>query len=350
MPLLWHTLHSGGGSPQRDSLSKILIIGASWVGDAVLSQPLLAALKQREPGCELDVLAPPWTRGVLARMPEVDHILDNPFGHGQLQLLARRNLGKQLRQADYQQAIILPNSLKSALIPWFAHIPLRTGYMGEMRQLLLNDTRLLDRVALPLMVERFAALALSKGAVLQRPLAAPRLTVDLEQQAATLLHFHLTPDRPVAVLCPGAEFGPAKRWPVRHFVTVARLLIAQGFQVWLLGSKKDQPIAAQLAQEVDGPVHNLCGATTLGQAVDLMATAQRVISNDSGLMHVAAALDRPMVAVFGSSSPEFTPPLSARAQVIRLGLPCSPCFKRECPLGHLKCLEDLTPERVMARW
>ena len=154
----------------------------------------------------------------------------------------------------------------------------------------------------------------------------------------------------MAVLCPGAEFGPAKRWPVRHFAMAARELIAQGFQIWLLGSKKDQPIAEQIARAVEGPVHNLCGATDLAQAVDLMAAAQRVISNDSGLMHVAAALDRSLVAVFGSSSPEFTPPLSARAQIVRLGLPCSPCFKRECPLGHLKCLEDLTPERVMACW
>jgi len=331
-------------------LSKILIIGASWVGDAVLSQPLLAALKKRDPEGELNVLAPPWTRGVLTRMPEVTRVFNNPFGHGQLQLLARRTLGKQLRQAGYQQAIILPNSFKSALIPWFARIPLRTGYVGEMRQLLMNDTRVLDRSALPLMVERFAALALPKGTPLQRPLGAPRLTVDLEQQAATLLRLHLTLEQPVAVLCPGAEFGPAKRWPVRHFAMAARELIAQGFQIWLLGSKKDQPIAEQVARAVEGPVHNLCGATDLAQAVDLMAAAQRVISNDSGLMHVAAALDRPLVAVFGSSSPEFTPPLSARAQVVRLGLPCSPCFKRECPLGHLKCLEDLTPERVMACW
>ncbi len=350
MSLLRNALHSGGGSPQRGSLSKILIIGASWVGDAVLSQSLLAALKAHDHGCTIDVLAPPWTRGVLERMPEIDHIIDNPFGHGQLQLLARHALGKQLRQARYQQAIILPNSFKSALIPWFARIPLRTGYVGEMRPLLMNDTRVLDSSALPLMVERFAALALPKGAALQRPLAAPRLTVELEQQAATLLRFKLTLEQPVAVLCPGAEFGPAKRWPVRHFVTAGRQLIEQGYQVWLLGSKKDQPIAAQIARELAGPVHNLCGTTDLGQAVDLMAAAERVISNDSGLMHVAAALDRPLVAVFGSSSPEFTPPLSTRAQVIRLGLHCSPCFKRECPLGHLKCLEDLTPERVMARW
>ena len=331
-------------------MSRILIIGASWVGDAVLSQPLLAALKRRDPGCDIDVLAPPWTRGVLTRMPEVTRILDNPFGHGQLQLLSRRALGRQLRQAGYRQAIVLPNSLKSALIPWFARIPLRTGYVGEMRHFLLNDARVLDRTALPLMVERFAALALEKSERLQQPVPAPRLEANLAQQAATLRRLNLSLAQPVAVLCPGAEFGAAKRWPVRHFAAAAQQLMAQGFQIWLLGSKKDQPIAAQIALAVTGPVHNLCGATDLAEAVDLLAAAQRVISNDSGLMHVAAALDRPMVAVFGSSSPEFTPPLSDQAQVVRLGLPCSPCFKRECPLGHLKCLEDLTPDRVMARW
>ncbi len=350
MPLLRHPLYPCGWGPKRNSLSKILVIGAAWVGDAVLSQPLFAALKKQSFDCEIDVLAPSWTQGVLARMPEVTHILDNPFGHGELRLMNRRTLGKQLMQQGYQQAIVLPNSLKSALIPWFARIPKRTGYVGEMRQLLLNDARPLDSAAYPLMAERFAALALPRDSVLQRPVPFPRLHANLEAQAATLKRLNLTLDPPVAVLCPGAEFGPAKRWPVRHFATAARQLISQGFQVWLLGSKKDHPIAAQLAREVDGPIHNLCGATSLGEAVDLMALAQRVISNDSGLMHVAAALCRPLVAVFGSSSPEFTPPLSNEARVVTLNLPCSPCFKRECPLGHLNCLENLTPDQVMVRW
>ncbi len=350
MPLLWHPLYSGGRGPKHNSLNKILVIGAAWVGDAVLSQPLFAALKKQSPDCGIDVLAPSWTQGVLARMPEITHILDNPFGHGQLRWIARRALGKELRREHYQQAIILPNSFKSALIPWFAQIPRRTGYVGEMRHFLLNDKRDLDRSAHPLMVERFAALALPQNGVLQGPVPFPRLHADLEAQAATLHRLNLTLNPPVAILCPGAEFGPAKRWPVRHFATAARQLIGQGFQIWLLGSKKDHPIAALLSHEIDGPIYNLCGTTNLSEAVDLMAAAQRVISNDSGLMHVAAALDIPLVAVFGSSSPEFTPPLSNRAQVVTLKLSCSPCFKRECPLGHLKCLEDLTPDRVMARW
>ncbi len=331
-------------------MSKILVIGAAWVGDAVLSQPMLAALKQREAGAEIHVLAPPWTHGVLQRMPAVSQVLDSPFRHGELALGARRQLARQLKAAGYGQAVVLPNSFKSALVPWFAGIPRRTGYVGELRQWLLNDARPLDREGLPLMVERFAGLALPAGARLEKPVPRPRLVADLRGQAAALERLGLDLGRPVAVLCPGAEYGPAKRWPVRHFAAAARLLAAQGFQIWLLGSAKDRPVGETLVQEAGTPIRNLCGLTPLAEAVDLMAAARRVISNDSGLMHVAAALDRPLAAVFGSSSPRFTPPLSEQARVVSLNLPCSPCFKRECPLGHLRCLEDLAPETVMQAW
>jgi heptosyltransferase-2 len=331
-------------------LNRVLIIGAAWVGDAVLSQPLMAVLKARDPQAEIHVYAPPWTQGVLERMPEVSRVLTNPFGHGRLGLGARRTAGAKLRPEHYRQAILLPNSFKSALVPWFARIPKRTGYVGEMRRLLLNDARVLDKVKLPLMVERFAALALAPDEALPRPVPHPRLVPNPAEQAQTLRSLHLSLDEPVAVICPGAEYGPAKRWPTRHFASVARALIGQGFQVWLMGSPKDRAIATEIAAQLAGPVFNLCGETTLSQAVDLMALASRVVSNDSGLMHVAAALDRPMAAVFGSSSPEFTPPLSPHARVVRLGLECSPCFQRECPLGHTKCLEDLGPEHVMSVW
>ncbi len=331
-------------------MSKILVIGAAWVGDAVLSQSLFSALRARDTAAEIHVLAPAWTHGVLQRMPEPGRVLHNPFGHGELSLGARRKLGQQLGTAQYDQAIVLPNSFKSALVPWFAGIPQRTGYVGELRQLLLNDSRILNRAALPLMVERFAALAQPPGGIPGQSFNPPRLIPDPDNQAKVMHQLGLTGELPVAVFCPGAEFGPAKRWPAHHFADLARQLTAQGFQIWILGSGSDQPIGAAIAASVQGPVHNLCGNTTLSDAVDLMAVAARVISNDSGLMHVAAALNRPLVALFGSSSPEFTPPLSDNAHVLRLGLPCSPCFKRECPLHHLNCLEHLTPEQVMACW
>lgn len=330
------------------TIGKILVVAPSWVGDAVMTQPLFRRLRERHPGALLDILAPAWTLPIFRRMPEVHHALPNPFGHGELGLAARFQLGRGLARDGYDQAVILPNSLKSALVPFFARIPIRTGYVGEMRWGLVNDVRPLDKNALPLMVERFAALADPKGVPLVRPVAGPRLKVDEERRQAALRGLGLTTEPPVAAFCVGAEYGPAKQWPAEHFATLARLLQGRGHQVWLLGSAKDGEIGACIESLAPGACINLCGRTNLDQAVDLLASASLVVSNDSGLMHVAAALDKPMVALYGSSSPGFTPPLSTRAKVLSLQLPCSPCFERECPLGHFDCMTKLSPERVLA--
>ena len=325
---------------------KILVISPSWVGDTMLMQPMLVRLKQRHPESQIDVLAPPWTAALLYAMPEVHEVIVNPFPHGALQLGTRYRFGKQLRSARYDQAIVLPNSLKSAFVPLFAHIPLRTGFVGEMRYGLLNDARKLDKTALPLMVERFAQLAENSGGTIPRPLATPRLDVSAAQRDATLQKLSLTLDKPVAVFCPGAEYGPAKRWPASYFAETAQRLQHQGYAVWLIGSAKDKEFADQITALGNPECHNLCGSTNLTDAIALLSCAQIVISNDSGLMHLAAALDRPMLALFGSSSPQFTPPLSAHAKIIKLDLECSPCFKRECPLGHFNCMKLLTPDLV----
>jgi heptosyltransferase-2 len=325
---------------------KILIIGPSWVGDAMLMQPMLLRLRQRHPECRIDVLAPPWTAALLGAMPEVDEVIINPFPHGALELGARIKLGKQLRGAQYDQAIVLPNSLKSALVPFFAHIPLRTGFVGEARYGLLNDARKLDKKFLPLMVERFAQLAEDRNGSIPRPLANPRLDVSAAQRDATLQKLELLTDRPVAVFCPGAEYGPAKRWPVPYFAEIAQRLQNHGFAIWLVGSGKDREIADKIISMGNPACRNLCGSTSLEDAIALLSCADLVISNDSGLMHLAAALDRPMLALFGSSSPQFTPPLSKKAEVVKLDLKCSPCYKRECPLGHFNCMMKLTPDLV----
>lgn len=327
-------------------MRKILIIGPSWVGDTMLMQPMLLRLKRRHPDSSIDVLAPPWTAALLRAMPEVSEVVINPFPHGALQLVARYRLGKQLRAAQYDQAIVLPNSFKSALAAFFARIPQRTGFVGEMRYGLLNDARSLNKTKLPLMVERFAQLAEDKRGKIPRPLPHPRLEISAAQRDATLLELGLTLDQPVAVFCPGAEYGPAKRWPVAYFGEIAQRLQQQGYAVWLIGSAKDKETADKIIALGNPECRNLCGSTGLADAIALISCARLVISNDSGLMHLAAALDIPMLALFGSSSPQFTPPLSAQAQVIKIDIKCSPCFKRVCPLGHFNCMMKLTPDLV----
>ena len=327
----------------------ILIIGPSWVGDMVMAQTLFVCLKRQHSDCQIDVLAPEWSRPLLERMPEVREALSFPLGHGAFELTTRRRIGQQLR-GRYDQAILLPNSLKSALVPYFAGIPKRTGWRGEMRFGLLNDIRTLDKARYPLMIERFMALAYAPGAELPKPYPKPRLAIDPASRDAALERFGLSLDRPVLALCPGAEFGEAKRWPAEHYAAVADARLRQGWQVWLFGSQKDAPGGEEIREWVtpgfEEDVYNLAGPTSLAEAIDLLSCASAVISNDSGLMHVAAALDRPLVAVYGSTSPGFTPPLASQVEVVRLGLECSPCFDRTCRFGHYDCLRLLQPSLV----
>ena len=326
----------------------ILVVGPSWVGDTVLSQPLLRLLQERHPGAAIDYLAPPWTLPLLARMPEVRRGIVNPFGHGALQLGERRRLGMQLRDASYDLAVVLPNSWKSALVPWFAGIPQRRGFRGEARWGLLNDLRRLNEQALPQMVQRFAALALPPDDAPPAALPNPVLQSSAEQQKRLLTRLGLDSARPAIAFCPGAEYGPAKRWPERHFAALALMIAGRGHAVWLVGSPKDHAVAETIVHESGGMCINLCGKTDIAEAVDLLAAARMTVTNDSGLMHVAAAVGRPVIALYGSSSPRFTPPLSDDARILTLQLDCSPCFERTCPLGHLNCLNELTPDRVFA--
>lgn len=340
--------------------TNILIVGPSWVGDMVMAQVLFIVLKQREPDCRITVLAPAWSRPLLERMPEVDAAVDMPVGHGKLDLGARRELANSLSPKKYDWSIVLPNSFKSALIPAFAGIPKRSGWRGEMRFWLLNDIRLLRKASYPLMVERFAALAYPPNYALPKPLPRPALRASAARVDSLKARLGLSVDRPVLALCPGAEFGPAKRWPEQYYAEVAAAMMARGWQVWLLGSERDQPVGQaiiealsnveQVQPQTEGrtQVFNLAGRTELADAIDLLSAATLVVSNDSGLMHIAAALARPLVVLYGSTSPGFTPPLADQVEVLSVPVDCGPCFQRECPKQHLKCLKDLKPDLAMA--
>lgn len=323
----------------------ILVVGPAWVGDMVMAQSLFKVLKLEQPHVSIDVLAPSWSVGLLSRMPEVRSLIPHSLGHGQWVFKQRRHLAQKISALHYQQAIVLPNSWKSALIPFLAKIPQRTGYVGELRFGLLNDIRRLGKLSKT--VEQFAALGLSaqdsrKGELVPRP----RLLPGNVEQAFQRLHLTWY-SRPLLILCPGAEYGLAKQWPLEYYAVVAKHQSAQGWQVWLLGSEKDVQTGAQIAHLVGKNCLNLCGQTTLQEVVDLMSIAQAVITNDSGLMHVAAALDKPLIAIYGSSDPLKTPPLSDEARIISLYLKCSPCFQRICPLKHSNCLRDIKPEQVL---
>ncbi|AZO11887.1 MULTISPECIES: lipopolysaccharide heptosyltransferase II [unclassified Mesorhizobium] len=317
----------------------ILVIGPRWVGDMVMSQCLFSALKEQHPNAAIDVLAPGWAAPLVKRMPEIRYQIDFPLMPGALEFGSRRRFGRLLR-GRYDIAYVLPGSWKSALIPFFARIPRRVGHLREMRYGLLTDI-----VPLPDALKRRTARAyfsLAQGGTFR----APQFIVDADNQAALLDRFGLASGKFVALM-PGAEFGPAKRWPGEYYAELARAMMAKGLGVALLGSKKDASVTGEIAALAPGAV-DIAGKTKLEDTIDLIAAAKLAVSNDSGLMHVAAAVGTPIVAVYGSTSPENTPPLSDRSELIWLHLSCSPCHSKTCPLGHLNCLKTLDVARVEA--
>ena len=324
----------------------ILIVGPSWVGDMVMAQSLFKIVKAQYPAQNIDVLAPAWSLPIVARMPEVRDGIASETGHGEVGLGKRREIGHALRDRGYGRAIIVPRSFKSALIPWFAKIPVRTGFRGESRYMLINDMRELDRNILNQTVKRFAALGVEAG----DPMPAipnPALRVSKARQDELVEALSLDTSRPIVAMMPGAEYGPAKCWPLQYFAELAAMLDDSGFSVWVMGSDKDRAAGDVLSK--GGHAINLCGQTALVDVIDLVAMCQQVVSNDSGLMHVAAAVGVHVHGIYGSSSPLFTPPLTDRRDIHTLNLECSPCFERECPLGHLRCLKEILPAQIHAK-
>ena len=332
---------------------KILVLGPAWVGDMVLAQSLFKTLKINMPDCIIDVAAPAWTLPLLERMPEVSGRIALPFKHGELAFWQRIQFGKSLKNAGYTQAIILTNSFKSALLPWAAGIPKRTSFLGEMRYGLVNDISQLDKNKLKKTVERFVFLGLDKNQNLPETLPNPQLISNKNNALESLKRLGLTePNSKILGLCPGAEYGEAKRWPAEYYAEVANEVLKEGWQVWLFGSDKDVPVTTRINQLTQNKCLDLGGKTKLGEAIDLMSLCDTIVSNDSGLMHITAALNKKLIAIYGSSDPAHTPPMSPNAVIEYLALACSPCFKRECPLAgnaHLRCLNDIKPSQIICQ-
>lgn len=327
------------------AINKILIVGPSWIGDMVMAQSLFITLKKQNPGVSIDVLALAWTKPLLERMPEVNKAITMPVSHGQFGWKMRKNLGHELKQTGYDQAIVLPNSWKSALIPWFAGIPVRTGWKGEIRYGLINDIRQLDKQALPLMVQRYVSLAYPASQSKTAPdYPIPKMVAN----SVVTLPPMLSANQKRLILCPGAEFGPAKQWPTTHYADLAKSYLEQGWQILILGSEADRNTGNEISSLVnDDNLFNLCGETKLDEAIDILATADQVVSNDSGLMHIAAALQKPLVAIYGPTSPNFTPPLAPTATIAQTYVDCGPCFQRDCPEKHHNCMRKISSEHIL---
>ncbi len=313
-----------------------------------MAQSLFITLKQQFPNAVIDVVAPKWSLPMLERMEQVREGIPLPVGHGALGLSTRWQIGRSLRARRYDWSITLPRSFKSALIPWFAKARRRIGYRGEMRYGLLNDIRELNKDILTQTVQRYVALGLPERHLLAPPIPYPSLRIDKGRQQGLMEALGLDNDRPVIGLMPGAEYGPAKQWPTEYYAELVRLVGEQGGICWVFGSQKDHPVAEAICEGNAGVGINLCGRTELVDVVDLLALCDHAVSNDSGLMHVAAAVGIPLVAIYGSSTPTYTPPLTDKATVCYQDLECSPCFKRQCPLEHTRCLTEIRPESVIS--
>ena len=328
---------------------RYLVISPNWIGDAVMAQPLLQLLRAREPGCVIDVLAPSWVAPVWRAMAEVHEVIEAPFRHGALQLRERWRFARALKQRGYAAAYVLPNTLKFALIPWLAGIPRRVGYKGESRYGLINVMHCDDSVAPRPMVSFYAALASAPSPQCALPSALPRphLQVDERVKAEVLAGLGIGAGKPLVAFAPGAEFGSAKRWPSTHFAELARMIRKEHAQaqIVLLGSSKDGEVCEEICAQAP-MLKNLAGVTRLDQALAVIAAADAVVSNDSGLLHMASALNRPVIALYGPTDPDHAPPFSDVAKSLSLHLSCSPCKQRECPLGHQNCMQQMDAQMV----
>lgn len=336
---------------EKESTLKILIVAPAWLGDMVMGHALIQVLKTKHPDAQFSILAPKSTLAITEFMPEISQRFVLEDGHGEFSFKRRWALAREIRKHRFDMAYVLPNTLKSALIPFLAGIPKRVGWKGEGRYILLNDLRK-NVKALPLMVERYVALGYPKGQFKAGDaFPCPRLIVPdalIEQVVNKFdLGYRLRGEGKVLTLSPGAAYGPAKKWPAEYFAQVAKAKIDEGWQVWIIGAKNEMDAATEIMQ-IEPRVRSFVGETSLLEMAALLSLSDQILTNDSGPMHIAASLDKPLVAIFGSSSPGFTPPLGDKVCILEKNdLSCRPCFQRTCRFGHYACLREIMPAQVL---
>lgn len=329
--------------------SRILVVSPNWIGDAIMAQPLLQCLKKHWLEVEIDVLAPAWAAPVWQAMKEVREVIPTPFKHGKLQLGERWKMARLLKKNGYDQAYVLPNTIKYALIPWMAGIPERIGYLGEKRYGLLNVIHHDDKVHPRPMIPFYAALAEPPADIVgkREDYPVPSMFTSEKDVQETFGKLGLDWNRRLIAFAPGAEFGPAKRWPDDKFAALAKQILGEypDVQIVLMGSGNDSAVCDPIKAAVP-EVINLAGRTSLREAIAVISKITAMVTNDSGLMHIASAFEKPVIAIYGSTDYLHTPPFSKYSEIISLDLPCAPCQKRECPLGHHNCMKQLNPDRV----
>ena len=330
---------------------KILVVGPSWVGDSVMAQTLYKRIKKELPSSQIDVISPHWSLALLERMPEVCKKIVSPFSHGETKLFERYKLGQGLKKENYDRAIILTNSLKSSLIPYFARIGVRTGWLGEFRYGLINDIRSSKKLKKSLMVEKFAALSLYEENYSIENLTFPELEINFANQRNFLEEFSIDYSKNTMAICPGAEFGPSKRWPAEYYAEIAKFYVNEGWNVLCIGSKNDEDIGMGIGSlnnlRSNESFINLIGKTSLQDAIDILAFTEKVVTNDSGLMHIAAAVKTPLVALYGPSSPEYTPPLISKKKILRKTQGYEKVRYGSNEKGYHQSLLDIKPEEVL---
>mgnify|MGYP001200948281 FL=1 len=321
---------------------KLLIIPQNWLGDIVMSQTLLKKIKSNNPKTSIDILVNSSLKNLVERMPEINKVIILDCNHRELGLFKRLRLAKEIKKSSYDQSIVLSRSLKSSLIPYFAKIPIRTGELGELRYLLINDLKEFSKESRRKTASRYISMYSDNNEELSENYY-PSLDSNSENIKNLSEKYDLKKDKKVIIFAPGAAFGPSKMWPVNKFRELGKKL-NNDFKILILGSNNEKSIGNDIVTNKN--MVNLCGKTSIADAVDLMHISKFCVSNDSGLMHLAAATNTKSISIYGSTSPDFTPPLTKNKDIHYKGISCSPCFEKKCKYGHYNCLVDIHSDDV----